>query len=248
VVSADTELSGQLSGVYPASPVTLLREGALAAVTSQVPLEEFDEVRLRDHLADMTWVEATARAHEAVLDQVREQATVIPMRMCTVYRTDGGAREMLLREADSLQDALEHLRGKSEWGVKVFAELESVDESSPAEGETSGTAYMERKRTERDRRERLLETIEEATTQIHDRLSAAASDSLVVPPQRPEASGHPGEMVLNGVYLIADEAVDAFHAEVEALQAEFGGDGLVLALTGPWPAYNFVPGTIGAAW
>ncbi len=45
--------------------MTSLREDALAAVASQVPLEEFDEERLREHLADMTWVEATARATRA---------------------------------------------------------------------------------------------------------------------------------------------------------------------------------------
>jgi hypothetical protein len=183
-----------------------------------------------------------------VLDAVRQQTTVIPMRMCTVYRTDGGVREMLRREAEALQEALDHLRGKAEWGVKVFADLAPAGEGSPPEGETSGTAYLERKRTERDRRERFLELIEQATTRIHERLAAVASDALLIPPQRPEASGHTGEMVQNGVYLVADDEVDRFAEEVRVLQAELAPEGLELEPTGPWPAYNFVPGTIGAAW
>ena len=45
-----------------------------------------------------------------------------------------------------------------------------------------------------------------------------------------------------GVYI------SRIHEEVRALQAEFDPHGMELVCTGPWPAYNFVPGTIGAAW
>ena len=55
-------------------------------------------------------------------------------------------------------------------------------------------------------------------------------------------------MALNGVYLVEDASQDAFHLEVEALRREYAGLGLELEATGPWPAYNFVPGAIGAAW
>lgn len=249
VISSDAELSGSLPGVDPAQPVTLVSEDVLAAVTSQVPLDEFDEARLREHLADMAWVEATARAHESVLEHVCGQATVIPMRMCTVYRTEGGVREMLHREADALTDALEHLRGKTEWGVKAFVSLDGDEHDAEAGAAApSGAAYMERKRTERERRQRTLEMAEDAVSVVHDRLSSAAADAQMIPLQRPEASGHSGEMFLNGVYLVADEALDGFHEEVRALQAEFEPQGIELVCTGPWPAYNFVPGTIGAAW
>jgi hypothetical protein len=256
VVGADSgaalELGESLPGVDSARAVTVLREGALAAVTSEVPLEEFEEERLREHLADMAWVEATARAHEAVLERVADQMTVIPMRMCTVYRTADGIRELLEREAEPLQDALDRLDGKSEWGVKVFADLAgatSTTRHQAAEaGDSPGAAYMERKRTERERLERAIELAETAATQIHERLSVLASDAQVIPLQRPEASGHAGDMVLNGVYLVSDDGAHAFHEEVHALQSELEAGGIELVATGPWPAYNFVPGEIGAAW
>ena len=250
VVSGETELTGSLDGVHGAHSVTVLREGALAAVSSQVPLEEFDEAQLREHLADMAWVEATARAHEAVLDAVCNQTTVVPMRMCTVYRTEGGIREMLAREAVPLRDALDHLDGKSEWGVKVFTTLASDGgaDDVAGTGDASGVAYMERRRTERERRQRALQMAEEAAGLIHERLSAVASDAQVISLQRPEVSGHSGDMIHNGVYLVSHDDVDAFHEEVRALSSELESHGVELEPTGPWPAYNFVPGTIGAAW
>jgi Gas vesicle synthesis protein GvpL/GvpF len=252
VVAGETELDGELPGVDPARSLTILREGALGAVASQVPLEEFDEARLREHLADMVWVEATARAHEAVLDDVCRQATVIPMRMCTVYRTEGGIREMLIRESEPLREALDYLEGKAEWGVKVFTDFaraggrtHSVDAGA---GEASGAAYMDRVRTERELRERAVERAEDVAAQIHDRLSAVAVDAQVIPLQRPEVSGHSGDMILNGVYLVAVDSAAAINEAVDALRSEFEIHGIDLALTGPWPAYNFVPGAIGAAW
>jgi hypothetical protein len=257
VIGGEAELNGPLHGVDGADSVTVLREGALAAVSSQVPLEEFDEAQLREHLGDMAWVEATARAHEALLEAVRVQTTVIPMRMCTVYRTEGGIREMLAREAVPLQDALDHLDGKAEWGVKVFTsaarphEVDTGDaggSDSPSADDSRGAAYMERRRTDRERRQRALQMAQEAAEEIHERLSAVASDAQLISLQRPEVSGHSGDMILNGVYLVPDDATEAFHEEVRALAADLEPDGVELYPTGPWPAYNFVPGTIGAAW
>jgi hypothetical protein len=249
VIDADAEPGVSLNGVDPAHPVTILREETLGAVTSQVPLDGFDEERLREHLADMAWVEATARAHERVLERVQAQTTVIPMRMCTVYRTEEGVREMLRREADAFQEAIDLLAGKAEWGVKAFVSLD--DDQTGTEsgaGATRGAAYMQRKRTQRERRQRAMDAAEHAADAIHDRLSPVADDSQVIPLQRPEASGHAGAMVLNGVYLVADHALERFHEEVRALGGEFDPEGIELVCTGPWPAYNFVPGTIGAAW
>ena len=43
-----------------------LVEGDLAALLSPVPLAEYGDERLREHLEDISWLERTARAHEAV--------------------------------------------------------------------------------------------------------------------------------------------------------------------------------------
>jgi hypothetical protein len=198
----------------------------------------------------MAWVEKLARAHEEVLELTRQHATVIPMRMCTVYKTEGGVREMLRREAAALEEALAHLEGRAEWGVKVFIDPDSraadVGEADPAP--SSGAAYMDHRRRDLERKELAAGRVQEAALQIHERLCELAVDGLVSPPQRPEASGYSGEMVLNGAYLVEDVSADAFDTEVSRLQNEFASLGLTLILTGPWPAYNFVPGAIGAAW
>jgi hypothetical protein len=251
VIGAEAAPAWTLPGVDPGSDVSTLTEGSLAAVVSRVAFEDFGEAKLREHLADMAWVEATARAHEGVLEQTRAQVTVIPMRMCTVYRSEERVREMLRREAAAFTDALAHLEGKTEMGVKVFVTAVPATQREPEpelEGPGAGAAYMERRRRDRDREEEAAQRVEHAVEEIHSRLRARAADAVLAPPQRPEASGRPGEMVLNGVYLVDDDSLDGFGSEVSALSEAFAGEGLELELTGPWPAYNFVPGTMGAAW
>jgi hypothetical protein len=198
----------------------------------------------------MAWVEATARAHEGVLEQTREQVTVVPMRMCTVYRAEAGVREMLRREAVALTEALTHLDGKTEMGVKVFADRTQVKSQAEPEieGPDAGTAYMQRRRRERDRAEEDAERLARAAEEVHERLVAVVAEARLTPVQRPEATGRAGEMILNGVYLVEDDSLDHFAREVSELQDTFGPSGLRLELTGPWPAYNFVPDAIGAAW
>ena len=79
------------------------------------------------------------------------------------------------------------------------------------------------------------EVAEVAAAKIHDRLTAVVVDAQAIPLQRPEVSGHSGEMILNGVYLVADVAAPAFHEQVEALRSEFEPHGIEIAPTGPWP-------------
>jgi hypothetical protein len=195
----------------------------------------------------MEWLERAARTHEAVLDAIAQSATLIPLRLCSVYRDLSGVLEMLEREAPALERALEYLRGKSEWAVKVFARPRATRHEAQADGD-SGTDYMHKRQHDRDRRHDADEKLHETCVAIHEQLTEIVTDATTSAPQRPEMSGHAGQMVLNGVYLVEDDQLQPFLDAVDRLQTEHDAAGLEFEPTGPWPAYNFVPGTIGAAW
>jgi hypothetical protein len=152
---------------------------------------------------------------------------------------------------------MERLEGKREWGVQAFCRRDrasldvGADKTSDSPGGppgSAGAAYMQRRRRERDSEEQLERLVAEAAQEIHDSLAAVAVDSALNSPQRPEATGRRGEMVLNGVYLVEDSAKEAFDDRVRELQSNQSATGLELLITGPWPPYNFLPGSIGAAW
>lgn len=260
VGDAGPSLPDSLSGVAEGHAVRLLADGDLAAVASQVPLSEFGEETLRESLGDVEWLERTARSHERVLDEVRARTTVIPMRLCTIYRSESSVGEMLARERQALTEALARLEGKTEWGLKVFVEAPAVERAAKEasaelarleaelEDASTGGAYMRRKQLEGLLREETERLVDECVEDAHSRLSALAVEALRNPLQRQEASGQSGQMVLNGVYLLDDAATDEFHASVAALAEEYGPRGCDLQSTGPWPPYNFVKSSIEAAW
>jgi hypothetical protein len=242
-----------LAGVEPGSEVETVVVGELAGLASRVPLSEYDDERIREHLEDLRWVERTARAHEAVLEAALATATVVPLRLCTIYRDRSGVEGLLSADAEHLTEAVERLRGRSEWGLKVFADRARLADvargrAGAAAGDGSeATEYLARKRRDRELRDEIQGLAEACADEAHARLAGAAAGARVNPLQRPEAHGHEGEMVLNGVYLVEAEAGDELAAVAADLRAEYGPLGFELELTGPWPAYNFVAPAAPAA-
>lgn len=253
VVDPAIRLSGNLQGVDPDHKVFLLEGSELAAIVSRVSLDEFGEEPLRENLNDAGWLEEKARAHEQVLEVLLESTTVVPMRLCTIFSGEKQVREMLGRERAALLDSLSRLEGKAEWGVKVFVASGALERAAaeragggPDERQP-GAAYMARKREEARAREGAQEIGDQWAQQIHERLAQEASEALLNPLQRREVSGHDGEMLLNGVYLIEDAEVDRFRELVEDLQQDYREREVAIELTGPWPAYNFVMSSIESA-
>jgi Gas vesicle synthesis protein GvpL/GvpF len=222
---------------------------------SRVSLAEFGEEELRENLNDVKWLEEKARAHERALEEILARTTVVPMRLCTIYRSDQQVREMLGRERDIFAEALGRLEGRTEWAVKLIAapgalaraaaaiESDGHDESALA----PGAAYMRDRRLEARTREEIDVIAEDWAGAVHERLASRASEALVNPLQNPEVSGHTGDMLLNGVYLVDDTGVDAFRDVVDGLEREYRALGTSVELSGPWPPYNFVKGSIEAA-
>jgi hypothetical protein len=212
----------------------LMVEVDLAAVVQEVPLAEYGEEALRQNLNDIAWLEDAARRHETVLDGLLRQTTVIPLRLCTIYRSEEAVRDMLVAERAELGEALERLDGRTEWGVKAFrapAPVEAVEDS--------GVAYMDARLRQSSARDRADEAVEDAFA----RLAALSVEALANPLQHRELTGRDDDMVLNGVHLVEDACEGDFRAAVESLQA----DGLTFELTGPWPPYNFVKRSVEAA-
>jgi hypothetical protein len=255
IVRADVRISGDLPGVDAPHEVFLLEGNELAAIVSSVPLEEFGEEQLRENLNDVVWLEEKARAHEAVLETMLESTTVVPTRLCTIFADEKHVREMMGREGLVLVEALERLDGKSEWGAKAFAEPGALDRAATKRaaeqlGEeplSPGAAYMDRRRREARAREEAEEIADGWAQQIHERLARCASEALLNPLQRREVSGHEGDMLLNGVYLVESESVEQLQRVAAELGEEYHGLGVSVQLTGPWPAYNFVKSSIESA-
>jgi Gas vesicle synthesis protein GvpL/GvpF len=247
-----------LAGVHPSGSVERIEHDRLAAVVSRVPLSEFGEEPLRRNLNELEWLERVARRHEEVLERALERATIVPLRLCTIFQDEDGVRRMLDEQRTTLTAALERLTGRQEWGVKLLVDRPALEAAARDRTEdvdaveedlderSAGGAYMLRRRLERRVREAADRLAVSVADDVHARLQDWASDAVLNPPQNRELSGHEGEMLLNGAYLVETAKVVRLGELVTELQDRYGELGATLELTGPWPPYNFVPRSVEA--
>ena len=235
IAEADAALD-RLSGVG-----TICR-GSLAALVSEVSLEEFDEAALPERLNDREWLERNARAHEDVLETAAAVTTVVPLRFGTIYRHPDQVAQMLDERAEELAATLGRVRGHIELGVKMWADPDviahSLSESEAPSTGGQGAAYLQRRRQEQERARDLATLCADLAGGAHARLSAVAAAAVANRPQPKELTGRTETMLLNGAYLVPD-GDDRLRRAVEELAAEHAQLGVEYEITGPWPPHNF---------
>jgi gas vesicle protein GvpL/GvpF len=200
---------GRLTGVGGGS-VRCISAGGLTAVAGDVPLAEFGESALRRNLEDLAWLEATARAHHHVIDTLGQHGSLVPMRLATVYASDGGVAAMLDERAPDFRAALSRISARQEWGVKACAAQppERVGQAAPAPARSSGAAagpgasYLRRRREELSERSRVQSDALASAETIHARLSGHAAQARMHLPQAPQLTGVRAQMILNAAYLV----------------------------------------------
>lgn len=198
--------------------------GSTAAVVGAVP------ANLRAKRRDLI-------AHQQVLDRLRGQGPVLPMRFGVVAAAEDQLRAELSQSARRHLDALAELAGRAEINVKVTpdedAMLQVVAAEDPAVRRLrtrGGQGYLDQLR--------LGEAVADAV-----RKRSEGDADLVLRTLRPygvrTASGPPVEgCVLNASFLVEDGAVEEFLDRVADLDDKLGGLCRVRA-SGPIPPYSF---------
>jgi hypothetical protein len=218
-------------------PLSLVHHQGLDAVTSDVPLEEFDEAGLSQHLEDLVWLEEVARTHDDVVRRVAAHAPTAPLRLATVFHDEEGVRRRVEEWHAPLVEVLDRIDGRAEWSVKVLVGGTPPRAAAPAAEPATGTEFLRRRReqvadqaAQEDFAVRLAES-------VHHQLAAMAEASRLLPPQDPQLTGRPETMALNGAYLVPRAEEERFTTVVEDLRQHHTE--LVIEVGGPWPAYSF---------
>jgi hypothetical protein len=236
-VSPD-QLAG-LTGVA-GQPVRVVPEAGLAAAVSTVSLAEFGEQPLRQHLEDLAWLDATARAHHKVIEALARP--VIPLRLATIYRDDGSVAGLLAEQRAELAAALDQMTARAEWGVKLFApERPAAPDAPEPPGAGPGLSYLRRRRHQLSAQDQARQAEAALAEKVHAELRGMAAAAQLRPAQAAELTGEDSPtMLLNATYLVDDAAAARFAAAVRGLGQRHGAR---VELTGPWPPYSFaLPG------
>ena len=234
-------------------PSDVVDHGRLRAVVRSEALDQYEPEALETALRDRSWLEEQLRGHEAVLAQVIAAGPVVPFRFGTIFRTEAELRTTLAQSEELLAARLEELRGTAEWGVKTWADgatlrrwLEEHDEPARAlRGELDSTDPQAGRRYLLEKRlERHVAAVAEALAleRAHATHAVLAEHARETRTDRPSGFDERGAQypVLRAAYLVEDERREAFEQALAAAQREDSTIGLDHALSGPWPAYNFV--------
>jgi hypothetical protein len=211
----------------------------LGGVVSEVDLDEFGEEGLRSNLEDLGWLERVAVAHDRVTREVASLGPTAPLRLATVFLGEESLRERLTEWHDDASRTLDRIDGREEWSVKAYADptaraQEEADAGEAGTGETgAGRAYLMRRRAATRRQEVLAQEDAEIADRIHAELEGAAVAGRRLAAQDRRLTGHVGEMILNGAYLVDRDRVAVFRQVVEAMAGRHAH--VRVEPAGPWP-------------
>ena len=223
----------------------------LAALCSQVPRETYSEERLAEHLTDATWTAIRAMRHETVAEYVAKRAGVIPLRFGTIYLERSGIEQMLTEKSRELEEIIEHLRGREEWGVNVYSDravlMTSITSVSPVLRELveraaqapPGQSYLMQKKIDAMRVDEVRAAVNRIVDQIEAKLKEHTDDARRLRILKVETTEH-GELKAKFAFLVKRSGFEEFRGAAERLAQEHQAAGVRLELTGPWPVYNFV--------
>ncbi|NED14899.1 GvpL/GvpF family gas vesicle protein [Streptomyces sp. SID9124] len=235
------DLTG-LAGLSGEGPLRALAVGpALTAVVQTVRAAEFTDEAWQARLADEPELERYARAHHEVVCAMAARLPTVPLPLATLYHDEQRARAALGRESQRFHAALERTANHSEWGVKVYVTDAPVRQAAedtpqrPAVG--AGRAYLDRKRSLRDRRERHRTDALRIADAVDAGVSGLATASRRLPPHGGRVPDERRRQVLNATYLVAEERAAELARLAQDLRERTGAQ---VELSGPWVPYSFV--------
>ena len=235
---AEARLSGIEGGIV--EPIV---EGRVLAATSAVPVSDYEEAPLNEHLQDMDWLAPRAATHQDVNAKLLElTGGIVPLSFGAIYRDREGIRAMLRARAPEFVDRLDELRGRAEWIVSIERGLATTQESDALRGlgakiakAPPGRAFLLTKRREEVAREERrawdAEVAEDAAAAL-----AAVADRVY----REELIDDSALSAVARFSVLVERSRDPELARaIERLSAADTPRGYHVRLSGPWPAYRF---------
>ena len=246
------DIQASATGVDGRHATRLRAYGESCAAYCEVDLDEFVGERAEAQLQDLAWLGPRVCRHEVVIEQIMNQAPVLPARFATLFSSLDSLDKFVLEHREAIAGFFTELGGQQEWAVKGLLDRAGALErlSHPAEEEPAGSLggrYLQERRikaqTERELNQRLRTFCQHVAAALGARAGGFRERKVVAPAAEATAA----EVVLNWAFLIPPEDLEDFRASLQRFNDDEAFPGLLLALTGPWPPYSFVPDLSGSA-
>lgn len=221
-------------------------DGNVAAVYTLVAAEQFSQEAIDSRAGDLEWLGAIGYRHQEVMSDLMRSAAVVPLRAFTLFSTPEALQAYLRDHREMLGSMLARLDGKREWTVRIEFDPErwrdalvgrvpalaalqdEIDAASPGKG------FLLRKKLEEERKSASREAEQALVAEVEEALSTKLGCETVAESRQLREGAFPQINVL----LERDE--ESRLQEVSSKLADrYRGEGVELAITGPWPPYTF---------
>jgi hypothetical protein len=238
------------TGIEDNASIEFLYGEDLVAVTSRVPLPDYDEENLSQRLLDPSWIAVRAMRHEQIVEHFAKHCSVVPLRFGTIYLESSHVTQMLRDQRSQLNALLEVLRDSEEWGINVFFDqnklLKSIDTISPllrglsvqAEKASPGQSYLLQKKASALKKDEARLEMERTIGELEAAFRANSDGLRRLRTLKVEATEQ-GELKAKFAVLLKRSAFENFRKTSERLAEKHEASGLRLEFAGPLPPYNF---------
>jgi hypothetical protein len=228
--------AGLPGGTRP-SVVPLAR--SLWLVVAEVPLNNYGSESLERNLRNVDWVSDIAVAHETVVEYFvrRPGATVVPMKLFTMFSSRERALDDVRARRESVQAIAKRIKGCEEWGVRLMRTAAPVPAGrADRVTSTTGVDFLAAKKEARDRAREAVVALAAVADRAFTALAAMSREAR----RRGDAPEGIVPPLLDAAFLVPVSQRARFKAAVKRVADETDSVGVDTTLTGPWPAYNFV--------
>ena len=220
--------------------------GGLTAFFSPVDEVEFSQPVIDARSKDVEWLGAIGYRHQSVMAALLRGGTIIPLRAFTLFKSHATLRRHLEENKEQFERILERVDGKQEWTLRIEFDPERwrdalskrVDSLRALEEEIAGAApgkaFLLRKKLDDERKKASREAEQQVASEIENAVLERLKSEVVAESRERRDGAFPQINVL----LPCDEEarLQELHDE---LARRYDGEGVTLALTGPWPPYTF---------
>lgn len=231
-------------------PMTIRSYRDIAAVLSEVSLEEVGGAEGETELEESVRTCRRALRHEEVVEQVMGSSGVLPARLGAIFSSWENLEKVLRVHHATISRFLDLAADCEEWAVKAFLDRARAKEALWADklaqeepnlaASSPGLRYLQVQRLRKGLGNETSQKMHEACLQVEARLRGHAKDFRQRALLGPEACGE-REMLVNWAFWVPRKNTGAFRECLEDARGLHAGGGLVLECTGPWPPYSFSP-------
>jgi hypothetical protein len=180
--------------------------------------------------------------HEAVIEKLMADFTVLPVRFQTTFEGTDNLLSMMQSYYKDFKDNLARLHNKLEFGIKVIWPADKVkaniikalkkDKRNLPEADKSLSKKFVKEKFEKYKIDKEFEAKADRFIKVMDIFFSRFASEKKLEKLKTE------NLLLDAVYLVEKDMESDFRGAFEQIKG--GPAGLKYLFSGPWPAYNFV--------